>query len=101
MGRTTQSTSRKAGVQPPQPGPDSLNRKDNLSDYIVINAFFAAFCIAQLVIIRLILRDFAGLYFFFGFLMISFIIVSAFDYLSQKLPFAPYKQDGVASADER
>lgn len=51
--------------------------------YLVLNGIFWTFCVVQLLFIRFVLPDFAGIYFFFGFLMISFSIVSFIDYLSE------------------
>src|SRR5690606_22696936 len=83
----------KANVQPAKPvakartsrkTADSSGRLE-LRDYVNMNLIFAGFCIVQLVIVRMLLRDFAGLYFFFGFLICAFLIASIFDYFSEKL----------------
>ncbi len=55
------------------------------NDYLMLNLVFFAFCIIQLIIVRLLLPDFAGLYFFFGFLMCAFSVASVFDFLCEKL----------------
>ena len=56
-----------------------------LQSYFIINGIFAGFCLVQLLIIRSILRDFVGLYFFFIFLIVAFFIVSMLDYFSDRL----------------
>jgi hypothetical protein len=56
----------------------------SVKDYVTLNLIFGAFCIIQLVIVRILLRDFAGLYFFFGFIMCAFSVASVFDYLACK-----------------
>lgn len=63
-------------------------------DYVVMNLVFDAFCVVQLIIVSLLLRDFAGLYFFFGFLMCAFLIASIFDYFSERLNM------GVSTGDD-
>ncbi len=60
------------------------NSKLSFRGYFVLNAIFSSFCILQLILVRLLLRDFAGLYFFFIFLMVSFLVVSLFDYFAEK-----------------
>ncbi|MGC8740085.1 MAG: hypothetical protein ACP5UB_01360 [Candidatus Sumerlaeaceae bacterium] len=49
-------------------------------DYVLLNVYFDAFCIVQLVLARLFIRETRGLYFFFGMLIIGFLLVSLFDY---------------------
>lgn len=71
----------------------AVNAGLTIRDYLVMNLIFDAFCVVQLIIVSLLLRDFAGLYFFFGFLMCAFLIVSVFDYFSEKLDM------GVSAGD--
>lgn len=56
-----------------------------LKDYLALNLVFGAFCFVQLMIVRLLLRDFAGLYFFFGFIICAFMVASVFDYMAEKM----------------
>lgn len=46
-----------------------------------MNLLFDAFCILQLVIVKVVIRETRGLYFFFGLLMLGFLVVSIFDYV--------------------
>ncbi len=66
-----------------------------ISDYLKLNLTFDVFCIVQLIIVRILLRDFAGLYFFFGFIMCAFLIASVFDYLSGKLDIGNHVEENV------
>jgi hypothetical protein len=50
-------------------------------EYLFLNLLFDAFCIAQLVLARALIRETRGLYFFFGLLMVGFLVVSIFDYV--------------------
>lgn len=54
-------------------------------DYILLNVIFDVFCLVQLVLARLFIRETRGLYFFFAMLMIGFFLVSMFDYLYEHL----------------
>lgn len=53
-------------------------------DYVLLNVLFDAFCLVQLVLARLILRETRGLYFFFAVLILGFLLVSVFDYLYER-----------------
>lgn len=68
----------------------------NLTDYLALNGIFTAFCLIQLVLIRVLLPHALGLYFFFGFLIVSFAIVSAFDYFASK-----FTHDNLATQQEQ
>lgn len=67
--------------------------KLELKDYVFLNLIFYAFCIVQLIIVRLLLRDFAGLYFFFGFIMCAFLVASVFDFVAEKLDVGVHAED--------
>jgi len=54
-------------------------------DYGMINLVFAGFCLVQWFIVRMILKDHAGINFFFGFVVVAFVGVSVFDYLARRL----------------
>jgi hypothetical protein len=53
--------------------------------YVVMNVLFDVFCILQLLFIRFTLNETRGLYFFFGLLMIGFLVVSIYDYAYDRL----------------
>jgi len=53
-------------------------------EYLLLNLIFDAFCIVQLVLARLFIRETRGLYFFFAMLIIGFFLVSMFDYLYER-----------------
>ena len=52
-----------------------------LGSYVLLNVIFDAFCLLQLLLVRNRLGEQRGLYFFFGLLMVAFLIVSIYDYL--------------------
>ena len=56
-----------------------------LQQYLLINLCFWLFCVIELLFLRLLLRDFAGLYFFFGFLAVAFSIVTIFDFVASRM----------------
>jgi hypothetical protein len=66
----------------------------DLKDYVLLNALFDGFCVVQLIVVRLLLPDMLGLYFFFGFIMMAFLMVSAFDYMTGRF------SAGVAAPDK-
>lgn len=78
--------SRKADVS------TSSNRLE-LKDYVMLNVIFGVFCIVQLIIVRVLLQDFAGLYFFFGFIMCAFFVASIFDFLAEKIDVGVHTED--------
>jgi hypothetical protein len=53
----------------------------SLKQYLLMNVIFDVFCILQLVIVKLVIHETRGLYFFFGLLMLGFLAVSIFDYV--------------------
>ena len=53
----------------------------SIKQYLVMNLVFDAFCILQLIIVKIVIRETRGLYFFFGLLMLGFLVVSIFDYV--------------------
>ena len=52
-----------------------------LKGYVFINLIFWAFCAIQILVLKWMIRDLAGLYYFFGILAVSFTIVSIYDYV--------------------
>ena len=59
--------------------------KLTLKGYVILNVLFDAFCVFQLLFIRFTLHETRGLYFFFGLLMIGFLVVSIYDYVYDRL----------------
>ena len=60
--------------------------------YLMMNAAFALFCIVQLVVVRLVLGDSQGLYFFFALMVAGFAAVSLFDYIYDRTAGAQPRQ---------
>ena len=56
-----------------------------LKGYVVLNVLFDAFCLLQLLFIRLSLNETRGLYFFFGLLMFGFLVASIYDFAYDRL----------------
>ena len=75
-------TTKTAGPAASRP---ALSAPVDLVDYALLNGIFIAFCMVQLVIVRMLLPDMLGLYFFFGFLIVAFALVSVFDYLAGRI----------------
>lgn len=50
-----------------------------------MNGVFIAFCILQLLFIRITLNEVKGLYFFFGLLIVGFAVVSVYDYIYDRI----------------
>jgi len=57
----------------------------SIQGYILLNVFFWAFCAAEVVIVRLWLKDTTGVIFFFGLLAVGFTAVSIYDCVSDRL----------------
>lgn len=53
--------------------------------YVLLNIVFDAFCLLQLIIARIVIRDTRGMYFFFALLMIGFLLVSVFDFAYDRI----------------
>ncbi len=66
-------------------------------DYILLNVLFDVFCIVQLVLARLFIRETRGLYFFFGMLIVGFLLVSLFDYAYDRLIVQKEEQQSARS----
>lgn len=62
--------------------PAVVSDKMSLYDYVLMNGVFAAFCLLQFGIVRILLPNSLGLIFFFGFLIVGFAVVSMFDYFA-------------------
>jgi len=78
-----------------------LEERYTITEYIIVNVIFWAFCIIQALLISLItkesFRECRGIVFFFGSLMIGFTVVSIFSWLHDI--FYKETDDGVAVAD--
>jgi hypothetical protein len=48
--------------------------------HVLMNVVFDCFCVVQLFVARMAIKETRGLYFFFGLLMVGFLIISIFDY---------------------
>ncbi|MCX7625506.1 MAG: hypothetical protein N2Z21_04775 [Candidatus Sumerlaeaceae bacterium] len=91
---TTQSVDRvgAAAGSPSKPTPEpegqsAAGRQMPLSfrEYLMLNLVFDVFCVVQLILARLFIRETRGMYFFFGILIIGFFLVSMFDYLYERM----------------
>jgi len=80
-------------VSPPEelqadtPAAEIPSRRFSFREYLLLNVIFDAFCLVQLVLVAVILRESRGLYFFFGLLMVGFALVSVFDGLYDRGKF--------------
>jgi hypothetical protein len=72
-----------------QPATQAESRLCSIKEYILLNVIFDAFCLLQLLLVRLFLGESRGLYFFFALLMIGFLFVSIFDYLYDRVTARP------------
>lgn len=63
--------------------------KLSAGQYVVLNAVFIAFCIVQLLIVKLFIHDTRGMYFFFGLLIAGMALVSVFDFLFDRMNKPP------------
>ena len=61
----------------------------SLKNYVILNLIFWAYCAVQLLVLKWLLRDVAGLYFFFAVLAVAFTVVSIYDYLYERLAKEP------------
>ena len=75
------STAIRATAEPARPAdlPGAPERLFSIGEYVLLNVVFDAFCLLQLLLVRVFLRDTRGLYFFFALLMIGFLLVTIFD----------------------
>lgn len=93
--REKESQSQSAGAAstavacaPQESGSESAPTQDtplSFRDYVLLNVIFDVFCVVQLVLARLFIRETRGLYFFFAMLIIGFFLVSMFDYLYERM----------------
>lgn len=78
----------------PEPAPQVLAVADeqrlcSLREYVILNLVFDGFCVLQLLLVAIFLRETRGLYFFFALLMIGFLLVSIFDYVYDRVTVRP------------
>lgn len=76
------SAARSAG---PGDSTKQSNRRFSFRDYFILNLLFDAFCVLQLLFIRVSVSEVQGLYYFFGLLMAGFLCVSVIDYVYDRL----------------
>jgi hypothetical protein len=79
-----------AAATPPPAG--AAAKPFGARQYLLMNAAFALFCIVQLVVVRVVLGDSQGLYFFFALMVAGFAAVSLFDYVYDRTAGAPPRQ---------
>lgn len=60
--------------------------------YLVANLVFMAFCALQLVLVKAVIGETQGLYFFFAVLVIGFLLVSVFDYSYDRFIDSPNRE---------
>lgn len=58
-----------------------------LKGYLILNIVFWAYCILQLVVMTWLFKDVVGLIFFFIVLGIGFSVVSAYDYIYDRIAY--------------
>ncbi len=84
MKRAAKKEKRKIiGEETPQPV--FIERPIPLKTYILLNLIFWAYCAIQLLVLKWLLRDVAGLYFFFAVLASAFTVVSIYDFLYDRI----------------
>ena len=77
-----------AASSPAEEAPGSGLQPDRLftiKEYLLLNIVFDAFCVLQLGLVSLFLRETRGVFFFFCLLMAGFFVVSVFDYLYDRV----------------
>lgn len=62
------------------------------SFYLIANLVFMAFCALQLVLVKAVIGETQGLYFFFAVLVIGFLLVSIFDYSYDRFIDSPNRE---------
>ncbi|PKO19806.1 hypothetical protein CVU37_02105 [candidate division BRC1 bacterium HGW-BRC1-1] len=60
--------------------------------YLTANLIFMAFCALQLMLVKAVIGETQGLYFFFGVLVIGFLLVSVFDYAYDRFIDSPSRE---------
>jgi hypothetical protein len=58
-----------------------------LKGYLILNLIFWAYCILQLAVLSWIFKDVVGLIFFFIVLGVGFSLVSAYDYIYDRIAY--------------
>ncbi len=64
---------------------EAVEGRLSVSGYIILNLIFWAYCAVQLLVLKWLLRDVAGLYVFFAILAVAFTVVSLYDFLYDRL----------------
>jgi hypothetical protein len=52
----------------------------SVGEYALLNVLFDTFLVIQLILVYVFVHETRGLFFFFGLLMVGFLLVSVFDY---------------------
>lgn len=68
-------------------------------DYLIVNVVFIAFCVLQFAVIKAITGEQIGLFFFFGVIVIGFILVSAFMYIFDVVAESSEEEESSGSAE--
>lgn len=72
-------------ISSPEVSGHTTPKKLSARSYLLMNGIFIAFCVLQLLFIRMTLNEDKGLYFFFGLLIVGFAVVSAYDYIYDRV----------------
>lgn len=72
-----------------------------LKGYIILNLIFWGYCLIQLAVLKYIFRETIGLIFFFIVLGAGFTIVSAFDYIYDRISLKNRTSNENANSEEK
>ena len=92
MARKSRDTSKAAAPEAAGPTPQAAALTDfvledrpapafRVKHYLAWIGLVIAFCVVQLLVVRFVLGETQGVYFFFSLLVTGFVLVSVFDYL--------------------
>ena len=92
MARKSRDTSKAAAPEAAGPTPQAAAPTDfvledrpapafRVKHYLAWIGLVIAFCVVQLLVVRFVLGETQGVYFFFSLLVTGFVLVSVFDYL--------------------
>jgi hypothetical protein len=63
--------------------------------YLILNAVFWAFCILEIIVVRIWLKDIQGVIFFFILLAVGFSAVSVYDWACDRLAVLSEKEESA------
>ena len=86
MGKKERQKGKRENAQPASP---AIEPRVSFMGYVILNLIFWAYCALQLLVLKWLLRDIAGLYIFFAILAIAFTIVSLYDFIYDRLSSVP------------